>query len=99
MADYLRSSLSSLPPDRAYRLADPMSSPARLALPQVRVAVATCRDVSVWAWHEPSHDRRDATVAYADQLLARLRLIAAQGGAYFDADEQLDRLRVRADLS
>ncbi len=99
VADYLRPSLASLPPDLAYRLADPMRSPARIALPQVQKAAETCRSVAVWVWHEPSRTRRDATVAYADQLLARLRLIAAQGGAYFDSDEQLDRLRAGADLS
>jgi hypothetical protein len=99
VADYLRPSLASLPPDLAYRLADPMRSPAQIALPQVLAAAEVCHSVEVWGWHEPSHARRDATVAYADQLLARLRLIAAHGGAYFDSDEQLDRLRASADLS
>jgi hypothetical protein len=99
VADYLRPSLANLPPDRAHRLADPMRSPARLALPGVRAAALVCRDVAVWSWHEPGHARRDDTVAYADALLARLQAIAADGGVYFDADAQLSRLQARADLS
>ena len=99
VADYLRPSLASLPPDMARRLASPMESPARLALPGVRAAAELCRRVSVWSWHQPSRSRLDATVAYADRLLQRLQEIAATGGAYFDGDPQLDRLRARADLS
>ena len=99
VADYLRPSLASLPPGMARRLASPMESPARLALPGVRAAAEVCRGVSVWSWHEPSRSRRDATVAYADRLLQRLQEIAATGGAYFDGDPQLDQLRARADLS
>ena len=99
VADYLRPSLANLPPDQARRLASPMESPARLALPGVRAASEMCRGVRVWPWHEPSHRRRDATVAYADRLLQRLQEIAATGGAYFDGDPQLDRLRAQAGLS
>jgi len=99
VSEYLRPSLSSLPPDQARRLAAPMSSPARLAIPGVRAAVSSCHGVSVWSWHEPTHGRRDATVAFADGLLARLQRIATDGGSYLDPDPQLDRLRARADLS
>jgi hypothetical protein len=99
VADYLRPSLANLPTDLAFRLADPMRSPARIALPGVRSAAETCRHVTVWSWHEPTHDRREATVAYADRLLERLQLVAHVGGTYFEADRELDRLRARADLS
>jgi hypothetical protein len=99
VADYLRPSLASLPPEQARRLAEPMTSPARLAIPVVRAAVSTCHGVRVWSWHEPSHARREATVAFADELLGRLERIATEGGTYFDSDPRLDRLRARADLS
>jgi hypothetical protein len=99
VADYLRPSLANLRADLAYRLAAPMRSPARIALPGVRSAVETCRSVTVWSWHEPTHDRREATVAYADRLLERLQSVAEVGGTYFEADRELDRLRARADLS
>lgn len=99
VAEYLRPSLASLPLEQARRLASPMQSPARLAIPGVRAAVSGCRAVTVWAWHQPDRGTRDATLAYADRLLQRLEQIAAVGGSYFDRDTELDRLRARAHLT
>ena len=99
VAEYIHPAIVSLPADQASRLAEPMQSPARIALPSVQAAVESCQEVTVWSWHQPDRRRIEGTVAYADALLAHLRRITQHGSVYFDSDEQLDRLRAGANLS
>jgi hypothetical protein len=75
-----------------------MSGSARLVLPQVVRADASCRSVSIRAWHFSLRARRGAATDYATALAARLREIAADGATYYRDESALRRLRRTAGL-
>lgn len=99
MSDYIRPSLSSVPPRVARRLGEMLEPRAEVALPRVEAAARACQGVRLWSWHGSGQVRLAATLAYADGLLDRLERIADRGLVYFAPDRRLDRLRARAGVS
>ena len=99
MSDYIRPSLSSVPPRVARRLGQMLEPRAEVGLTRVEAAARACQGVRLWSWHGSGQTRLAATLAYADRLLDRLARIADKGIVYFSPDRRLDRLRARADLS
>jgi hypothetical protein len=75
-----------------------MSTPARHVVPDVVSADQLCRAVSIRFWHRSLKAQHDAVTAYSAALAAKLREIAADGGAYYHDDSSLRRLRRAADI-
>jgi hypothetical protein len=75
-----------------------ISIPARRLLPAVVGADRECRRVSVVPWHGSLRSRRDATTTYSGALAARVKAIAADGGAYYGHGAHLRRLRRHAQI-
>lgn len=82
-ADYLRPAIDAATGALQAELEGLMSRPAAQAVPGARAVARRCSGIRVAAWHRGLAARQRTLVRRADDRLARLEAVAADGSRYF----------------